>query len=178
VTDTDGDGVDDTTDLDTDNDGILDIDEQGNSSVTGNECGAEQDFIFPLVYSEDSGDGDLTNHQIGDVYRFSNIRPNIDGLLTVVNFNNGFCRVLDDNSSNGGYLKSGFNSSSATAGTSAHAEFNLMFVTTGTSIPTVIDELFVNINDLDGGNDRREVVKTPTPYSCAVEDDTEVTVTQ
>ena len=178
VTDTDGDGVDDTTDLDTDNDGILDIDEQGNSSVTGNECGAEQDFIFPLVYSEDSGDGDLTNHQIGDVYRFSNIRPNIDGLLTVVNFNNGFCRVLDDNSSNGGYLKPGFNSSSIPAGTSAHAEFNLMFVTTGTSIPTVIDELFVNINDLDGGDDRREVVKIPTPYSYAVEDDTDVTVTQ
>jgi hypothetical protein len=176
--DTDGDGVDDITDLDTDNDGILDIDEQGSAIITGNECGAEQDFIFPTIFTEDSGDGDLTNHQMGDVYRFSNIKPNIDGLLTVVNFNNGFCRVLDDNSSNASFLKPGFNSSSIPAGTLAYAEFNLTFVTTGTFIPVVIDELFMNINDLDGGIDRREVAKIPTPYSYVIEDDTEVTVTQ
>lgn len=176
--DTDGDTVVDAMDLDTDNDGILDSVEQGSSIITADGCGAEQDFDFTGPFSQIAGTGVSSVQLEGDVFRFPNVAPGIDGILTLVDFEKATCRTVDDNSSQPEYLKPGVRSTTLANGEEAYIEFYLQFVDGVTMAPVIIPEFFLNLNDLDGDNNKREVVKLPTPYSYVVENNTEITVTQ
>nr|WP_321232605.1 LamG-like jellyroll fold domain-containing protein [uncultured Psychroserpens sp.] len=176
--DTDGDTIIDSIDEDDDNDGILDIIEQGNSIIAANECGNEDDFDFTAAATEHSGDGLLYTRLEGEVFRFPNVGPGIDALFTINDLVNATCPLLDDNSSQLNYLKPGVRSGSLTAGQEGYAEFNVQFVSSGTTTPIVVPEIFVNLNDIDGDNSKFERVKIQTPYSYVIDSPTDVTMTQ
>ncbi|MEM5563605.1 LamG-like jellyroll fold domain-containing protein [Psychroserpens sp. AS72] len=176
--DTDGDTVVDSMDEDSDNDGILDSIEKGNSIVTTNECGSEENFDFSNLPTEIVGDNNIYTLLDGEVFRFANIAPGIDGLLTINSRVNATCPLLDDNSSQVEYLKPGVTCGSLTTGQEGYIEFNLEFVTASTTTPIVIPEFFVNLNDIDGDNQKAEVIKIPVPYSYVIDNPTDVTITQ
>jgi len=178
--DTDGDTVVDTIDEDDDNDGILDIFEKGNATVTTNTCGSQTDFDFstqPPI--EEVGDGNPNlPYLVGDVSRFTNVGPGIDALVTVVDLVSATCPLLDDYSSQQEYLKPGVRSGNLLAGQEGYGEFSVQFVIAGTSVPIVVSEVFLNLNDVDGDNNKYERVKIPIPYSYVLESPSNVTVTQ
>ncbi|MCK8479185.1 LamG-like jellyroll fold domain-containing protein [Psychroserpens algicola] len=176
--DTDGDTIIDSIDEDDDNDGILDVIEQGSSIITANECGAENDFDFSNPPTEEVGDGLTYTELTGEVFRFADVGVGIDAIMTVNGFVNATCDLLDDNSSQTPYLKPGVRSTSLTAGEEGYAEFKVEFVTSGTFTPIVVPEVFINLNDIDGDNLKAERVKIPTPYSYVIDDPTDVTITQ
>lgn len=177
--DTDGDTVVDSMDQDADNDGILDNDEKGNSTVTTNECGSEQDFNFNSLPIEIFGDNNINTLLDGEIFRFTNVGPGIDALLTINARVGATCDLLDDNNSGQvEYLKPGVRSGSLTAGQEGYIEYNLQFVAAGTTTEVVIPEFFVNLNDIDGDNQKAERIKIPIPYSYVIDNPTDVTLTQ
>ncbi|WP_047549823.1 LamG-like jellyroll fold domain-containing protein [Psychroserpens sp. Hel_I_66] len=176
--DTDGDGVLNTVDQDSDNDGILDSVEKGNSTVTNNECGSEEDFDFSNLPTEIIGDNNISTLLDGEVFRFANVAPGIDGLLKINSRVNATCDLLDDNSSQTEYLKPGVRSTSLTPGQEGYVEYTLEFVITETTTPVVIPEFFLNLNDIDGDNDKFERIKISIPYSYVIDNPTDVTITQ
>ncbi|TXE17799.1 T9SS type A sorting domain-containing protein [Psychroserpens burtonensis] len=176
--DTDNDTYVDTSDSDDDNDGILDSIEQGSSITTANECGSEEDFDFSSIPTEISGDGNVNTLLDGEVFRFTNIGPGIDGLLTINTRVNATCDLLDDNSSQAEYLKPGVRSTSLIAGQEGYIEYTLQFVTSGTTTAVIVPEFFMNLNDIDGDNEKFERIKIPTPNSYVIDNPTNVTITQ
>jgi len=177
--DTDGDTFLDSIDQDSDNDGILDNDEKGNSTVTTNECGSEQDFNFNSLPTEIFGDNNINTLLDGEIFRFTNVGPGIDALLTINARVGATCDLLDDNNSGQvEYLKPGVRSGSLTAGQEGYIEYNLQFVAAGTATSVVIPEFFMNLNDIDGDNHKGERIKIPTPYSYVIDNPTDVTITQ
>ena len=177
--DTDGDTIVDSMDQDADNDGILDNDEKGSSTVTTNECGSEEDFNFSNSPTEISGDGNISTLLDGEVFRFTNVGPGIDGILTINARVNATCDLLDDNNSGQvNFLKPGVRSGSLTTGQEGYIEYNLQFVAAGTTTSVVVPEFFMNLNDIDGDNQKGERIKIPTPYSYVIDNPTDVTITQ
>ena len=176
--DTDGDGIADSSDADADNDGIFDSIEQGNAIITTNECGAQDDFNFDTSPTEIIGDGSMGTLLENEVFRFANVAPGIDGLLKINARVDATCPLLDDNSSQTEYLKPGVTSGNLTIGQEGYVEFNLEFVSAATTTPVIIPEFFVNLNDIDGDNQKAEVIKIPIPYSYVIDNPTDVTITQ
>ncbi|WP_040280542.1 LamG-like jellyroll fold domain-containing protein [Psychroserpens damuponensis] len=176
--DTDGDTIVDSMDEDSDNDGILDSLEKGNSTVTTNECGSEENFDFSNLPTEIVGDNNINTLLDGEVFRFAAIAPGVDGLLSINSRVNATCPLLDDNSSQVEYLKPGVTCGSLSNGQEGYIEFNLEFVSAGTTNPIVIPEFFINLNDIDGDSQKAEIIRIPVPYSYVVDNPTDVTITQ
>ncbi len=176
--DADGDSIVDSVDLDDDNDGILDTLEKGNATVTTNECGSQDNFIFDQDPVEHSGDGLNYTLLEGEVFRFANVGVGVDALMTIVDYVNATCDLLDDESSQEEYLKPGVRSTSLSAGQEGYVEFNLQFVASGTTNPITVPEVFINLNDIDGDNAKYERVRIPLPYSYVLENPSNVTITQ
>lgn len=176
--DADGDSIVDSVDLDDDNDGILDIHEKGNATVSNNNCGSQDDFDFSATPIEDVGDGNLNTVLLGEVSRFTNVGPGVDALVTVASFVNATSDLLDDYSSQQEYLKPGLISGNLTTGQEGYAEFSVQFVAAGTTNPIVVPEIFVNLNDIDGDNIKGERMWIPLPYSYIVDNPSDVTIHQ
>lgn len=93
--------------------------------------------------------------QVGAVYRYSNVAPGVDALVEIEGFVNGGSLSNIDNE-NG--LTNYFQPELVTTGTSA-ADFQISFVTNGTTIPVELDFAASSI-DVDGNNNQlREYVE-------------------
>ncbi|WP_340914425.1 T9SS type A sorting domain-containing protein [Polaribacter butkevichii] len=178
--DSDKDGVPDITDLDDDNDGILDTDE-GYSRTPGKPaCDGETILNFNNTYIEESGDGNSATFLQGEVFRFPNVADGIDALVTIVGFKNiTTLPKLDDNSAgNNNAFQPQSSFSIANIGDQAWTEYKFDFVITNTTTPTIVNKFFVNFNDVDGNGNYGEQNWSQIPVDYVVNNPTELTITQ
>jgi hypothetical protein len=106
---------------------------------------AQPDYIFKnnaLV----SG----TLNQVGSVYRFSNIKPGIDGLVTITSTINLTLNNLDGTGA-GGFDEALQPEVIIPPYTSGYVEFRVDFVVNGSTTPHVITEIPFTAIDIDGG---------------------------
>ncbi|MCB0382759.1 MAG: T9SS type A sorting domain-containing protein [Psychroserpens sp.] len=177
--DADNDGIQDHIDLDDDNDGISDVDErQGIAISTGSECGGEANFDFNTQPTEVSGDGSDSTILLGEVFRFTNVAPNIDALITIVEVVGATVTDLDDNGSNSTYLKPNLEFTNMVPEQEAFVEFNIQFVQSATTTPVIVPEVFVNINDIDGNSTLNEIDKIQPPFSYVIDSPSNVTIAE
>lgn len=177
--DTDNDSIPDHLDLDDDNDGISDVVErQGVAISSGSECGGEADFDFNAFPTEVSGDGSDSTILLNEVFRFANVGPSIDALITIVEVVGATVTDLDDNTTNSTYFKPNLEFNNMVPEQEAYVEFNIQFVQSGSATPIVIPEVFVNINDIDGNSTLFEIDKIQTPFSYVIDSPTNVTIAE
>ncbi|MBT8304812.1 MAG: hypothetical protein KJP09_10110, partial [Bacteroidia bacterium] len=174
-TDSDGDGINDSCDLDDDNDGIPDTDELGTIISTEQQpCGGDMSLDFSGTQTLLSG----TDLQQGAVYRFSDVHtgPDLDAIVTIVETNNATVVELDRNVTTPESFKprTGFNF--ANAGEFGYIEYLIQFVDKGTTNPYTIGKFFMNFNDLDGGSNFGEQNWADNPKTYTIDDPTEVTM--
>ncbi|MDH3796553.1 MAG: cadherin-like domain-containing protein, partial [Flavobacteriaceae bacterium] len=174
LADTDQDGVADRTDLDDDNDGIPDVDEIG-KIINNNQpqCGGETTMDFSAAASLESG----VDKQQGAVYRIANVTTGTDALVTIVQIFNATVFNVDNNASDAPNFKpqTGFNL--VNIGDQAYVEYNIQFVTSGTSTPVIIPKFFMNFNDIDGGANYGEENWIKNPATYVIDNPTELTIT-
>ena len=174
LADTDGDSVPDRTDLDDDNDGIPDEDEIG-QIINNNQpqCGGETSMDFSSPATLESG----VDKQQGAVYRIANVTTGTDALVTIVQIFNATVTNVDNNASDPANFKpqTGFNLPNT--GDQAYVEYNIQFVTAGTSTPVVIPKFFMNFNDIDGGANYGEENWINNPATYVIDNPTELTIT-
>ncbi|WP_158839079.1 T9SS type A sorting domain-containing protein [Polaribacter sp. L3A8] len=178
--DSDKDGIPDITDLDDDNDGILDTDE-GYSRTPGKPaCDGETILNFNNTYTEESGDGNSATFLQGEVFRFPNVADGIDALVTIVGFKNiTTLPKLDDNiAGNNNAFQPQSSFSIANIGDQAWTEYKFDFVITNTTTPTIVNKFFVNFNDVDGNGNYGEQNWSQIPVDYVVNNPTELTITQ
>ena len=96
--------------------------------------------------------------QVGAVYRFSDIFPNVDGLVEVVAFNNGATLGSIDNDNTG--VQAAFQPTlNGTSGATSSVDFRITFVEKGTSTPVAITFKASGV-DIDGdGGTLREFIE-------------------
>ncbi|WP_084205801.1 LamG domain-containing protein [Psychroserpens mesophilus] len=177
--DADNDGIPDHLDLDDDNDGIPDVVERQGVAVSGgSECGGEVDFNFNAFPTEVSGDGNDATILLGEVFRFANIGTGVDALITIVDVIGATVTDLDDNGSNPTYFKPNLEFNNMLPEQEAYVEFNIQLVQSGTAIPIVVPEIFININDIDGNSTLFEIDQIQIPFSYVIDSPTNVTVTE
>ncbi|WP_047545022.1 T9SS C-terminal target domain-containing protein [Psychroserpens sp. Hel_I_66] len=175
--DADGDLIPDGCDDDDDNDGLLDIDEQGVTTNGQPACGSETSFDFSSLATEEVGDGNIATLLEGEVFRFADVQTGVDALVTLVDFVNAEVDVLDDNTENTEYFKPGTRFTSLNPNQEGYVEFNIQFVVSGTTtLAPEAAEVFVNLNDIDGTPDLRERDRVQTPISYTVSNPTDVNV--
>jgi len=174
LADTDQDGVADRTDLDDDNDGIPDVDEIG-KIINNNQpqCGGETTMDFSAAASLESG----VDKQQGAVYRIANVTTGTDALVTIVQIFNATVYNVDNNASDAANFKpqTGFNLPNI--GDQAYVEYNIQFVSAGTSTPVIIPKFFMNFNDIDGGANYGEENWIKNPATYVIDNPTELTIT-
>ena len=174
--DNDGDGIPDEDDLDDDNDGILDQDELGDI-VDGYQppCGGDTlDFSGP--YTEESGDGNIATFLVGEVFRFPNVKTGVDALITIQGAVNAAIQQLDENVTDASAFKPQTNFTLTNVGDQAYIEYNIAFVNSGGTTPEIIDEFFVNFNDIDGTTDYSEENWSENASNVILDDPTEITI--
>ncbi|MCB0448346.1 MAG: hypothetical protein KDD03_12725, partial [Gelidibacter sp.] len=176
LADADGDLVPDGCDLDDDNDGLLDTIEQGTTINAQPACGGETVLDFSNAFTEEpGGDGDVNTFLLNEVFRFPNVSPGIDALVTIVDIVNATIPNLDDNTGDINYFKPEIELNGLISGDRAYVEYNFQFVQSGTSTPVVIPEIFVNFNDIDGNTDLMEQNWTQYPISYTTDNPTDLT---
>ena len=172
--DSDNDGVPDSTDLDDDNDGIPDALEL-NTIINNNQpaCGGETslDFSSPAILQ--SG----TALQQGAIYRIANVSSGTDALVTIVLTFNATVADLDDNAAEPVSFRPRTAFSLTDIGEIAYVEYKIEFVTSGGSTPVVIDEFFVNFNDIDGNTNYGEQIWSDNPSAYTISNPTDLTMT-
>ncbi|WP_394331536.1 beta strand repeat-containing protein, partial [Psychroserpens damuponensis] len=175
--DADGDLIPDGCDDDDDNDGLLDIDERGETFSGQPACGNEETFDFSSIPTEDTGDGNINTLLEGEVFRFANVTTGVDALVTLVEFKNAFVDVLDDNTSNPEYFKPGTGIDLLNPGQEGYVEYNIQLVQTGTTNAVSFSEVTVGFNDMDGNPNSLERNRFPFPINYVVDDPTTLTIT-
>src|SRR5215510_12981893 len=103
---------------------------------------AQPDYVFknPVLISG-------TDLQVGAVYRFSNVKPGYDGIITITDMVKVYLTQLDG--------PSGFDEAFqpyiyCPAKSTGYVEFNLTFVVSGTNTPAVMAEVPLTAIDIDG----------------------------
>jgi hypothetical protein len=175
--DADGDLVPDGCDLDDDNDGLLDIDEQGEMTSAPPLCGSQTVFDFSAIPIEEFGDGNISTLLEEEVFRFTDVTTRTDALVTLVDFNNARVDILDDNSSNAEYFKLGTRIDFLNPGQEGYIEYNIQLVQAGTLTPVSFPEVFVGFNDMDGNLDSFERNRIPYPINYFLDNPTTLTLT-
>lgn len=105
--------------------------------------------------------------QQGAVYRYANVLPGIDGVVTLAQFVGTVTTItnLDDNTANAPRFQPVITcagTAAANANTTCYIRFNFAFVQTGTSTPANVYGLAVSAQDIDGNgvaNGVREFVE-------------------
>ena len=160
--DTDGDGVNPTTDLDDDNDGILDAAEVTVLATSYQPpCNPiVLDFTGPPLLV--SG----TAVQEGAVYKYNSVATGIDAKVTIIEHFGQTAPTIDDDGSDPTYFKPRSSFDLSGDGNQSYTEYLFEFVSGAGETPVVIPELFVNFNDIDGGTEFGEQnwVQFPTSY--------------
>lgn len=173
TSDSDNDGIGDTSDLDDDNDGIPDSEELG--TIINNEqpaCGGETTLDFSSPASLESG----TDLQQGAVYRIANITTGTDALVTIAQVFNATVVNVDRNVTSPESFKPQTGFSFPNAGDRGYIEYKIQFVTSGGSTPVVIPKLFINFNDIDGNTNYSEENWADNPATYTVDNPTELTM--
>lgn len=122
---------------------LLDLDEEGAKSAT------PWDYMFADAVLE-SG----TDNQVNAVYRFADVTSGVDALITVANAVNASISQLD-------LTSTGFNEAfqpyiNVDEGETGYVEFDITFVTSGTSTPVNMDAVRSTSIDVDGNANLHE----------------------
>ena len=152
---------------------------EGYPSGAGNtqpSCVNVPELIFSN-YTEESGDGNNNTFLQGEVFRFSNVAPNVDALLTIVETYNATVPILDDNAIGINSFRPRTAFSLAHVGDRAYAEFKFDFVAAGTNTPSSLPEFIANFNDIDGNTSYGEQNWTDINTDYTVNNPTELTIT-
>ncbi len=164
--DNDQDGVADAVDLDNDNDGITDVEELGEAYINFQPPCAGNTLNFSGIFTEEpGGDGNIATFLQGEVFRFPNVSVGIDALVTIVQTFNTSIPLLDDNTTDPNSFKPQTTFNLSNVGDQAFTEYNFQFVQAGTVNPVILDEFFVNFNDVDGNNNYGEQNWSQSPAS-------------
>lgn len=169
--DTDNDGIINIDDIDDDNDGITDIVE--NSIVIPDyqpSCETDPIYDFSTVPTLISG----VDLEVGAMYRYPNVNPGVDAIVTIEDLVNLTIPVLDDNSTNPLW----FNPQSAVtldfAGDIGYQQYLFQFVVSGTTTPITLDVANLTFNDVDGNIDYGEISAAALPSSYTYDTPTEL----
>lgn len=115
--------------------------------------------------------------QVNAVYRFGDVVPGLDALVTISGFNNGAGLITIDDAING--LPIAFQPHldlPPTAVPDASVDFNVQLVLSGSSIPYALDRIFASGVDIDGDSgDIREYIELSGYNSYALESPTNLT---
>ena len=175
--DADGDLVPDGCDDDDDNDGLLDSFEAGQTNNNQPSCGLQSVLDFSAAPTEETGDGNVTTFLAGEVFRFPNVLPGVDALVTITQIQNSSVVALDDNLAEPNNFRPQTFVNSLNVGDYAFAEFNFDFVLSGGTTSFTIPEVFINFNDIDGNTNLSEQDWTQYPTSYTAETPTTLTFT-
>ncbi|WP_421807777.1 gliding motility-associated C-terminal domain-containing protein [Flagellimonas sp.] len=169
--DTDGDGIPDYVDLDSDNDGILD---QNESSVisTDLDCSTVPKLNFGSEPVLESG----MPLSEGAIYRYSNIANGLDALVLIEEVVNGEILFLDQNQTDPEFFKPEIFFTTTSEQRRPYVDFRISFVENGSSTPVVLEELSANFIDVDGNSDYQEYNRFNTPASYTLDAYNEITV--
>ncbi|MCW5518075.1 gliding motility-associated C-terminal domain-containing protein [Muriicola sp. Z0-33] len=169
--DTEGDGIADYLDADSDDDGILDSVE---SSVLSTEydCETVPNLNFSNAPTLESGVG----FNEGAVYRFSNITAELDALVTIDEVLNGEIATLDQNAVDPEFFKPEITFTTTDDVRRPYVDLRISLVNTGTSTPAVLDELIANFIDVDGNESYQEYNRFDTPASYTFDNPTDVEI--
>jgi len=169
--DTEGDGIPDYLDLDSDNDGILD---QNESSVvsTDFDCSTAPQLGFAAEPILESGDA-LSE---GAVYRYENIDQGLDALVTIEKVVNGEILFLDQNATDAEFFKPEIYFTTTSTERRPYVDFRISFVEEGTNTPVVLAELGASFIDVDGNDQYQEYNRFNTPASYTLDAENEITV--
>lgn len=89
--------------------------------------------------------------QIGAKYRFDNVKPGFDGIITITDIQN---TVIDDIDGNSGFDEAFQPVITVNAKSSGYAEFKLDFVIHNTSLPAIMLQVPLTAIDIDGNTNR------------------------
>nr|WP_321231209.1 gliding motility-associated C-terminal domain-containing protein [uncultured Psychroserpens sp.] len=173
--DADGDTIPDGCDEDDDNDGILDVDENGPPINTQPACGEEFSLDFSAIPTEESGDGNSATFLQGEVFRFASVLPNVDAIITIQDIQNCVIGALDDNTENAASFTPLTNYQNLSTNDIAYVEYHFDFVSSIDGTPFEVPEFFVNFNDIDGNTSLQEKIWTQYPQSYTIENPTSLT---
>ena len=104
---------------------------------------AQPDYVFTGATLEAG-----TDLQIGAVYRFKEVKPGIDGLITITDMTGGMTLALIDGPSGFDEAFQPYINCAPLA--KGYIEFQLDFVIAGTNTPAVMDEVPLTAIDIDG----------------------------
>jgi len=171
---TDNDEVPDISDLDMDNDGILNSDEE----VITNElnCGNSTPLNFNANPVEISGDNDGVFEE-GEKFRFTNVTSGVDAIITISNLVNATVNTLDDNATDANSFKPVNDYTLTNNNQQAYVEYLIEFVNSGTEDLVAIDQFAINFNDIDGTAQLREQNWTNYPTSYTYDNPTSLDFT-
>ncbi len=130
-TDTDGDNVSDTCDLDDDNDGILDLNEQGVVN-----CNNLSTPLFGAAQGPNNYLGsDVANPEVGDSFLYNDVYSGVDAIVTIVFSNDVEISTLD--ATNTG-VNSFFQPQIDHANATSYTEFKIDFVVANSTTPALL----------------------------------------
>lgn len=171
--DSDADGIFDKDDLDDDNDGIPDSEEQSvimdrNQPACGDEV--------PLDFSNEAVLISGTDKQKGAVYRISEVSPGIDALITVSDIYNATIIAIDFNDTDAHAFRPESAFSFSDTGDQGLIEYKIRFVQSNSFNAVVIDNFFMNFNDIDGTAEYAEQTWADKPAHYVLSDPTELSM--
>jgi hypothetical protein len=106
---------------------------------------ADYDFTNSIKVS---GTGNPSNVMVGDVYRFLNVKPNVDALVTITDITGGISvPALDANT---GYREALQPTLEVPANSSGYLEMSFQFVDHKNDLPVLMSEVPVTCIDVDG----------------------------
>ncbi len=117
-----------------------------------------------------------TSLKKGAVYRFPQVTPDKDALITIVNLVNSVITKLDQNKSDAPYFKPEIRYTTTRAVRNPGVDFKMTLVETGTNIPAQATELVASFIDIDGNNNYREQNRVDLPERYTAEELKEISV--
>ena len=140
--DSDNDGIDEETDLDDDNDGILDTDELGIL-----DCTTGVSPLFGAAQGPNNYLGsDINNPAVGDSFLYTNVYAGVDAIITIVSSTDTAIVNLDITTTG---LDENFQPQINHIDNNSFTEFRIDFVLTGTSTPAPGNNFVVTTIDND-----------------------------
>ena len=150
--DTEGDGVPDYLDPDSDNDGILDGVESSVIS-TDFDCNTVPDLSFDKEPVLESGDP----FALGAVYRIADIGEGLDALISIEALEGAAIKILDQNAIDPELFKPEIFFTTSPEQRRPYADLRITLVATGTNTPVEQPELIANFLDVDGNEEYQEL---------------------
>ncbi|MEM5538663.1 Ig-like domain-containing protein, partial [Olleya sp. AS48] len=130
-------------------------------------------------YTEVLGDGNNNTFLQGEKFRYTNVSPGVDAIITILATVNTTVPLLDDNSSGSvDSFRPRTAFSIANNGDRAYVEYQIDFIDNSNNQPTPIAEFYTTYSDIDGNTNFGEVNWTQFTNSYTVNDPTDLTITE